>query len=100
MPASRPPNVYEKALGAAIARARVHRGLTQEDLALEVGCAGITISLYETGRRVPDLARFVALCRALGTCPSLLMMALDTLEPPETPELENDEPPKRRRKWT
>jgi Zn-dependent peptidase ImmA (M78 family)/DNA-binding XRE family transcriptional regulator len=52
-------------VGARIRRAREHRGLTQTDLADCIGTAQSTISLWEKGRRSPNLDELVALADAL-----------------------------------
>jgi transcriptional regulator with XRE-family HTH domain len=60
-------------LATQLAAARRDAGLTQAQLAEAVGSSAATISHYETGHRVPSLARLCELADALGvTVGSLL----------------------------
>ena len=43
-------------LGANIKRARIRKGLTQAELAGEVGVTKVAIYYYETGMKTPSLA--------------------------------------------
>ena len=45
----------QQKIGAFLKELRRERGLTQEDLAEEVGVARRTVSRWETGRSLPDL---------------------------------------------
>ena len=47
--------------------ARVRRDWSQSELAERVGVTRQTIGMIEAGRFNPSLARWVAICRALGT---------------------------------
>ncbi|WP_326754088.1 helix-turn-helix transcriptional regulator [Streptomyces hirsutus] len=46
---------------------RVALGMTQADLARQVGVTRQTISMIEAGTHNPTLSLCVAICRALGT---------------------------------
>lgn len=48
-----------------IANARTINGITQKELADKCGLTPYWISHFECGRRAPNLANFVKLCRAL-----------------------------------
>src|SRR5262245_18005560 len=63
------PKRYEAgalALGRRLRALRDARGLTQLQLALEVGIGPQTLRNWESGRRVPSLFVALALARALG----------------------------------
>lgn len=49
-----------------IAEWREHRGLSQQTLGDRLGTSDVTISRWETGRRLPDLNAQAALAEALG----------------------------------
>lgn len=51
---------------SAIARIRMERGLTQAQLAKQVGCLPKDISRWENGVRNPSSASLVKLAAALG----------------------------------
>lgn len=53
-------------ISTRIQQARKARGLTQAQLANEVGIDPATVSRYESGRLVPDVAVLVNICEALG----------------------------------
>lgn len=62
--------------------ARKSAGLTQLGLAKMVGTTKSTISLYESGKREPDILRLKAIAKALGvSCDYLL-----GIEPPQMDE--------------
>ncbi len=52
---------------------RTSKGLTQRDLALLTGVSQNAISMYETGRREPDMKMLAALGEALGADMNALM---------------------------
>ncbi len=52
---------------------RTSRGLTQKDLALRTGVSQNAISMYETGRREPDMRMLAALGEALDVDMNALM---------------------------
>lgn len=53
-------------LGGKIQKARKNKGLTQKELAREIGCAEITIRQYETGKREPKLEALGKIVKVLG----------------------------------
>jgi transcriptional regulator with XRE-family HTH domain len=52
--------------GAFLAARRKELGLTQQDLGIQLGVTNKTISRWETGAYLPDLATIPELCRILG----------------------------------
>lgn len=59
--------------GANLRDVREFRGWTQHELAARLGLTNTMVSFYETGRNVPTLARFAALCSTLGVGASDLL---------------------------
>lgn len=55
----------EKATGNFIAEIRKQKNMTQKDLAEVIGVSDKTISKWETGKSLPDLAYLGDLCKAL-----------------------------------
>ena len=53
-------------LGQAIRRRRKALGLTQEDVAAQVGIARITLSAIENGKETAHLGLVLQVCRDLG----------------------------------
>lgn len=53
-------------IGSFIAKKRREKGLTQAQLAEVLGVTGKSVSKWETGRGLPDVALFEELCAALG----------------------------------
>lgn len=53
-------------IGEWIRRMRQAAGMTQLDLARKIGTTQQWVSHLETGRRIPSLLGFVAICRALA----------------------------------
>ena len=53
------------AFGAALARARKAKGLSQEELAGRIGISRQAVSKWETGEAAPDLTRLVTAAEAL-----------------------------------
>lgn len=65
---------WDRAFGALLRRAREARGLSQEEVARQVGVRSETIAKYENGRSPnPTLMRLVALSQALGVAPHELV---------------------------
>ena len=58
--------------GRAIRDQRAARGLSQDDLAAELGVSQGTISKWERGLNLPPHALVPKIARALGTVPSVL----------------------------
>jgi transcriptional regulator with XRE-family HTH domain len=56
---------YRTRVGARIRRARLEQGLTQTELAQEVGVADAQVSRWETGRAMPQPDSLEALAQAL-----------------------------------
>lgn len=64
-----------KPLGGQIRDARLARGLTQEDLAAQVGRTRISVSDWERGVKVPGVRVIPALAQALSLPVELLVEA-------------------------
>jgi len=58
---------------AALADARVAKGLTQEELGRRLGVDQTYVSKYETGRRRIDVIEFMSIVAALGVAPQTLL---------------------------
>ena len=56
-------------LGTHIKSRRENIGLTQKQLAKEVGVTDVTISRYETGEREPGWWQFLKICKVLSMNP-------------------------------
>jgi transcriptional regulator with XRE-family HTH domain len=76
---SQPRSPEHAALGEAIRRARVERGLSQESLADAAGLHVTHLGGLERGVRNPSYATLVRLSAALGTTPGALLTATDKL---------------------
>ena len=75
-------------LGEMISRLRKERGLSQVDLADQLGVSRQSVSKWETDASVPDLDKLVALSRLFGVTLDQLVCGEGTernMEPPETP---------------
>lgn len=60
-------------LGYRIKSARVHMGITQEDLALMVDISPSFLGHIERGTRIASLETFVQICNVLDTTPEFLL---------------------------
>jgi transcriptional regulator with XRE-family HTH domain len=67
MVASDRGNQLQRAFGAAVRRARIKKGISQEQLADESGLHRTYVSLLERGRRNPSLKVISLLAAALDT---------------------------------
>lgn len=76
---SQPRSPEHAALGEAIRRARVERGLSQEALADSAGLHVTHLGGLERGVRNPSYATLVRLSRALSTTPGALLTTADEL---------------------
>lgn len=54
---------YRKIFAERLKGLRENKGITQQDLADQLGIARNTISGYETGARIPDLERLYAIAK-------------------------------------
>ena len=63
----------ERAFGSVLRDAREKAGFSQDQLAHDAGLHRTYISLLERGRRQPSLKAIVALSKALGLAPSILV---------------------------
>jgi XRE family transcriptional regulator, fatty acid utilization regulator len=52
--------------GLRVREARLDKGLSQRGLASTLGKDDSTVAHWETGKNLPDLETFVALCLVLG----------------------------------
>ena len=69
-----PPDEYVPAvLGGRVRALRLARGLTQQQLADQLGVNHPWVSKVEAGRLAPTPGRLRALCQVLACCPSLLL---------------------------
>ncbi len=55
----------EKSIGDFIQELRKENGLTQKELASQIGISDKTISKWENGNSVPDTSMLLSLCKAL-----------------------------------
>lgn len=76
---SQPRSPEHAALGEAIRRARLERGLSQEVLADAAGLHVTHLGGLERGVRNPSYATLVRLSRALDTTPGALLTTADGL---------------------
>lgn len=74
---SRPPRAFD-ALGPVIRDLRIERGLTQVELAARAGVSKSMLSLYEGGKRRPQLETLERLVDALGVRLGELAMRLES----------------------
>ncbi len=56
----------QKKIGRFLAERRRARGLTQRQLAEKLGLSDRTVSKWECGDGLPELANILPLCQALG----------------------------------
>jgi transcriptional regulator with XRE-family HTH domain len=63
----------DEALGEVLRAARKHRGLTQEELALDARVERNYVSLIELGRHSISIRIFAKICRVLDIAPSALL---------------------------
>lgn len=63
---------YAKALGNAVRDARIHAGLTQEEVAERIGMSTRTVMNIEKGRSNPELTTVTSLIRILNIDPNLV----------------------------
>ena len=66
---------------------RRSRGMTQKDLAIQIGISQNAISMYETGRREPDMRLLAAMGEALDVDMNALLGAAEK----PAPEIEKEE---------
>ena len=64
-------------VGRRIRRARERAGVSQEALAVRVGCARPTVCRWERGRRLPALGALVRIAAELGVAPAALLPGSD-----------------------
>nr|DAV06175.1 MAG TPA: helix-turn-helix domain protein [Caudoviricetes sp.] len=65
------------AIGHRIQEIRKKRGITQKELATEIGCAEITIRQYESGKRQPRLDQISNIARILNVSEYFLIYGDD-----------------------
>jgi len=65
-----------EAFAQSLKRIRKTRSLKQSELGAQIGVSNLMISRYESGRAIPRLDRFAALCRALECTPGELLPGL------------------------
>lgn len=53
-------------IGSALAQLRNERGMTQRELAAQIGCYAKDVSRWETGARTPGAESLAKLAAALG----------------------------------
>lgn len=64
-------------VGEKIAQYRDVLGISQRELAKRSGLTAPAICQYESGRRIPDLKCFVAICKTLGVKTDKLLKDVD-----------------------
>lgn len=67
-------SLNKKAFGERVKLHRKLAGLGQRDVAAALGISLTMTSMYETGRHVPTLGRFVQLCDVIGCRPDDLLV--------------------------
>ena len=72
-------------LAGTLRRLREKRGMTQEELAAEVGVGQAMISLLENGARLPSLPLTIKLAQALDVTINDLVITADAAEPIHEP---------------
>ena len=65
---------------------RVEKGLSQEDLAEQMGVSRQSVSKWETGQSVPDLDKIIKLADLFGVSVDELVREGERPQPPEQPE--------------
>ena len=63
-----------------MAAARVNKGLTQEELAAQLGVTRNTYNSWETGRAEMKTAYFIAFCQIVGFGPDDIIMPFEFTE--------------------
>ena len=69
-------SISYKKLGKRISIARARRNISQEELAAMVNCSPSFISYIETGRKKPNLERFIQIANALNCTADELLVDL------------------------
>ena len=67
------PKVRKNRFAEMFKKARVSTGLNQASLAKILGVTQVTISLYESGKREPNLDDLMTIAEKLGTTPNELL---------------------------
>lgn len=78
----------QQKIGKFIAQLRKQQGLTQAQLAEQLGCTDKSVSRWENGRTMPDMSLFEPLCNILG-------ITMDELLQGQTETEQSSTPPKR-----
>ena len=60
-------------IGEIIREERIHKNLTQSQLAERIGVTQDSISLWEKGKRIPDTQYIIALCKVFGISADYLL---------------------------
>lgn len=74
--------------GDRLREARINKGLTQEQLAKEIGVAKSTLTGYEKGNREPDVFKIKKIIEALGIDAEYLLGIKKS--PPDSEELDEE----------
>lgn len=80
------PNILEE-LGERVARHRLNKNLTQEELAKQAGIGSATLKRIEHGSTSTQLVNFINVLRALGLDQNLELLVPDV--PPSPVQLAN-----------
>ncbi|QDU61220.1 Helix-turn-helix domain protein [Planctomycetes bacterium Pan216] len=67
----------EGALGAAIRKQRMRKGLKLAELANAIQSNHTLLGRYESGKHVPTVRQIIAIARVVGCKPSTLVKAVD-----------------------
>lgn len=73
------PDLYDTALGLLV-KAREDAGLSAADLAARFGLTAVFVLTFESGERLLDPAKFIAIARAIGVDPYELLRRAEGLE--------------------
>jgi len=68
------PDIFAKELGKRLTRVRKDQGLTQVEIASELGLSQAVIAEYEAGRKNIPTWRLMNLAEALGVTPDVLLV--------------------------
>jgi len=66
-------NEFAENIAKTLRAARQAAGLTQQDMAAQLGVCRSTYTYYETGRTQPDLESLAKICRVLGVSADSLL---------------------------
>ena len=89
-------NELKRKLGAAVLAARERLGMTQAEVAAQVGIAPAVYGRIERGQMLPSVPTLRQICVALHV-PADVLMAFDPVERTTEPSVREEDPPELRR---